>query len=204
MKKSLPQFAVSATLIILMAGCNLPNAASTPTVVKSPGTPGISNLPTITSIAGLTPLSTSTTQAPTNTSAPSLTPSQTNTLPLAITPTLTLTLAPTKTSTPKPGTIAGGISGYPYGSLPALTIVAVGQEPPYNYSYIITGAGKTYFSMSTDYLTPGHWQVVAYDSSGNSGGCTGLVTVVSEQTVTCNINDWVSYFPPKPAGIPNP
>jgi hypothetical protein len=58
--------------------------------------------------------------------------------------------------------------------------------------------------MSTSYLIPGQWLVVAYDSSGNSGGCSGPVTVVSNQTVSCTINDWASAFPSKPSGVPNP
>jgi len=117
---------------------------------------------------------------------------------------------PTDTATPegtpilKPGSIEGTISGYPYGDIPRLAIVAIGQEPPYNYSYWIAAAGSTYFNMSSDYLLPGFYQVVAYDSSGHAGGCPGGVTVKAEETVTCNISDWSGGYPSKPAGVPNP
>ena len=74
-----------------------------------------------------------------------------------------MTLAPSTTPIPKPGSIAGAISGYPYGSLPGLAIVAFGQDPPYYYSYMITNPGATSYSMSSNYLIPGPFQVVAYD-----------------------------------------
>jgi hypothetical protein len=117
---------------------------------------------------------------------------------------MTLTLAASATPIPKPGSIAGAISGYPYGSLPSLAIVAFGQQPPYYYSYMITNSGATSYSMSSSYLIPGQFQVVAYDASGNSGGCPGMVTVISDQTVTCNITDWAGGYPGKPSGVPNP
>jgi hypothetical protein len=117
---------------------------------------------------------------------------------------MTLTPPPSSTPIPKPGSIEGAISGYPVGSLPSLAIVAYGKDPPYYYSYIITTPGSSSYSMSSDYLIPGMFQVVAYDSSGNSGGCPGLVTVISEQTVTCNITDWAGSYPPKPSSVPNP
>ncbi len=123
--------------------------------------------------------------------------------------TLTSTLPPTMTigSTPSPtlglGSIAGSINGYPYGSVPALAIVAYGQEPPYRYWYWITGSGTTYYSMD-GYITTGHYQVVAYDSSGHAGGCSAIVQVVSNQTVTCDIINWGGSFPAKPSGVPNP
>jgi hypothetical protein len=82
--------------------------------------------------------------------------------------------------------------------------VAYGQEPPYNYSYLITGAGETYFSMSSNYLIPGHFQVVAYDSSGHAGGCTINVLVISNQTVNCDITNWGAGYPAKPSGVPSP
>jgi hypothetical protein len=85
-----------------------------------------------------------------------------------------------------------------------LAIVAYQQEAPFNYSYYITNAGTTYFSIGGEYVIPGTWQVVAYDASGNSGGCTVMVTVKPEETVTCDITDWVSPFRGKPADIPNP
>jgi hypothetical protein len=118
-----------------------------------------------------------------------------------ITPTITLTPVPTKTPIPKPGSIAGSIS-YPYGSVPNLVIVAFGQEPPYYYSYLTTNLGDTYYSMSSQYLIPGKFQIVAYDSSGHTGGCTVIVTVISEQTVNCDITDWGGSYPSKPSGVP--
>jgi hypothetical protein len=114
--------------------------------------------------------------------------------------------APANTIAPSsgPGSIAGNISGYPHGALARLVVVAYEQESPHNYSYMITDYGSTYYSMSTSYLTPGTWQVVAYDSSGNSGGCAVMVTLVSGQTVNCDITDWTSSFRSKPSGVPNP
>jgi hypothetical protein len=82
--------------------------------------------------------------------------------------------------------------------------VVYGQEPPNYYSYLITSAGETNFSMSSSYLIPGHFQVVAYDSSGHAGGCTVLVLVISNQTVNCDITDWGGGYPAKPSGVPNP
>jgi hypothetical protein len=112
----------------------------------------------------------------------------------------TLTITPI----PKPGTIAGGIHGYPYGGIPRLAIVASEQEPPYNYSYVVTTSGDTYYSISGQYVVPGKWRVVAYDPSGHAGGCTATVTVISEQTVTCDITDWSGSYPAKPSGVPDP
>jgi hypothetical protein len=88
--------------------------------------------------------------------------------------------------------------------LPSLAIVAYEQEPPYNYSYWITAPGDTYFSMTSNYLIPGKYLVVAYDAAGNSGGCTSLVEVKSEETSNCSITDWAGSYPSKPAGVPNP
>jgi hypothetical protein len=117
---------------------------------------------------------------------------------------MTLTLPPSATPIPKPGSIEGAISGYPYGSQPSLAIVAFGQAPPNYYSYMITNPGVSSFSMSSNYLIPGQFQVVAYDASGHSGGCPALVTVISEKTVTCDISNWGGGYPPKPSGVPNP
>jgi hypothetical protein len=119
-----------------------------------------------------------------------------------MTPTITKTPIPTQTPIPKPGSITGGISGYPYGSIPKLSIVAFGQEPPYNYSYWITASGDTSYSMTSNYLIPGKYQVVAYDSSGHAGGCTTLVDVKSEQSSNCDITDWGGSYPSKPSGVP--
>ena len=204
-------------LATLLCACNLPKAGGSlpdtgivATTVAStiqaltqlpgqsvPSTPSL--LPTV-----QTTLSTPSLPPPSQTPLSTLTlPPPTQTLPPSLTPTITKTLLPSHTPIPKPGSIAGSISGYPYGSIPSLAIVAYGQNPPYNYSYMITGSGS-YYSMSTDYLLPGSWQVVAYDSSGHAGGCPGLVTVISDQTVTCNISDWSGSYPSKPSGVPNP
>jgi hypothetical protein len=82
--------------------------------------------------------------------------------------------------------------------------VAFGQEPPYNYCWLITGVGTTYFAIGCDHLLPGHYQVVAYDASDNRGGCTTLVLVVSNQTVNCDITNWGGGYPAKPSGVPSP
>lgn len=131
-----------------------------------------------------------------------------------LTPSLTLTLAetqkPTTTATititpiPKPGSISGSISGYPYGNIPSLAIVAYEQEAPFNYSYWITAPGDTSFTISSQYVIPGKWQVVAYDSDSHAGGCPTIVIVVSDQNVTCDITDWSSSYQAKPSGVPNP
>jgi hypothetical protein len=120
------------------------------------------------------------------------------------TPTITHTPQPSITTIPVPGTIAGIISGYPYGSIPRLAIVAFGQEPPYNYSYLIISAGSTYYSMTSDYLIPKQYQVVAYDPLGHSGGCTTFVLVISDQIVNCDIVNWGGGYPAKPASVPFP
>lgn len=149
------------------------------------------------------PLASPTRGQPTNTEPVALS-SPTATLTLTLTPTSTVTREPTNTPIPKPGSIEGSISGYPYGSVPSLAIVAFGQEPPYNYSYLITSVGDASYSMSSSYLIPGKFQVVAYDSNNHRGGCVKLVTVISEQTVTCNITNWGGSYPARPAGVPNP
>ena len=204
MKK--PAKALSTILfILLLCACNLPTsgipvtATSTPTVQAHLILLGLTQSPDQVPLSSLTlpasthtPFSTPTLSSPTMTMAPSVTPTQ------------YLTITPSITPIPAPGTIAGSISGYPYGSLPALAIVAYGQSPPKNYSYIITAPGSAYFSMSTKYLLPGPYQVVAYDAAGNSGGCPGLVTVISDQTVSCTISDWASSYRSKPSGVPNP
>ena len=121
---------------------------------------------------------------------------------LTLLPSLTPTSEATSTGVPVPGTIEGTISGYPYGFIPQLTIVAYLQESPHNYSYWRPGAGATYYSMTSDYLIPGTYQVVAYDPSGHAGGCTTLVKVKSNETVTCDITDWSGSYRSKPAGVP--
>jgi hypothetical protein len=143
---------------------------------------------------------------PTNSQTPTQRPTETMGPTNTRTPTQrpTETIAPTNTPIPLPGTITGGIFGYPYGSVPSLAIVAFGKEPPYYYSWLITGTGETSFTMSSDYLLPGHFQVVAYDSSGHTGGCTSVVLVKSEQTVNCDITNWGGGYPAKPPSVPTP
>ena len=142
---------------------------------------------------------------PTSTQAIALSPTLTST----IGPTVTITLTPvfTNTPVPKPGALVGAISGYPYGSEPALVVVAYKQDSS-TYWYVITSAGATSFSMTDSsnigFVAPGSYQVVAYDGSGNSGGCAAMVTVISEQTVTCDITNWGGGYLAKPSGVPNP
>jgi hypothetical protein len=196
MKKPI-KFISTILFITLLCACNLPRNG---TILPTPSTVATTALPTLPALTS--------TQVPSPTSRlPSFTPTITPTLipmPPSLTTTKAITATPSITPIPQPGTIAGSISGYPYGSLPALAIVAYGQNPPNYYSYIITAPGSTTFSMSTDYLIPGPFQVVAYDASGNSGGCPGFVTVISNQTVTCTISDWVSSYRSKPSNVPNP
>jgi hypothetical protein len=189
------------TLLILLCGCTLqmaspsaePNSGMVDTLVAA-------TMSAFTPSAQLPEKASPTIEQPTSTET--IAPSLTN-VPTA-SPTVTITMAPTNTSIPKPGTIIGHISGYPYGALPKLTIVAYGQEPPYNYSYWITAAGDTTYSMTSDYLIPGKYQVVAYDSNKRSGGCPVIVTVISDQSVTCDISNWGGGYPSKPAGVPDP
>jgi hypothetical protein len=193
----------SFLLISLLFACNL-QKAETPSGLSSDdvATIVVQTLEAITQPAQLTPVTPQTLEPPTKTQPIILTPTSTPTITLA--PTMTETLASTETPIPKPGTIAGGISGYPYGSLPKLAIVAFGLEPPKNYSYWITAAGNTSYSMTSSYLIPGKYQVVAYDSNNHTGGCPVVVTVISEQTVTCDITNWGGGYPAKPSGVPNP
>ena len=196
MKKPI-KFISTILFITLLGACNLPRNG---TILPTPSTVATIALPTLPALTS--------TQVPSPTSSlPSSTPTITPTLtpmPPSLTPTKVISATPSITPIPQPGTIAGSISGYPYGSLPALAIVAYGQNPPKYYSYIITAPGSATFSMSTDYLIPGPFQVVAYDASGNSGGCPGFVTVISNQTVTCTISDWASSYRSKPSNVPNP
>ena len=202
---------ISALLICCLCACNLPGAA-TPGGIDSGAvaTQVIMTLAVFTQSAQPAALSsptsgqlsTSTQPQPTSTITVALTPTLTPTI--GPSPTQTITLAPSNTPIPKPGSIAGAISGYPYGSQPSLAIVAFGQDRPFNHSYMITNPGDGYYSMSTDYLIPGKYQVVAYDSSNHTGGCAALITVISEQTVTCDITNWGGGYPSKPSDVPNP
>lgn len=205
MKPNHPRLAVSLLLILFLAACNMPQGVATQPDSGTVSTKVALTLEALTASAPVELTVTPTSQTPgtpaasqtsTNTLAPSFTQSPTQQS--------TNTSAPTNTPLSDPGTIAGSISGYPYGSVPGLAIVAYGQEPPYNYSYVITASGTTYYSMTTDFLVPGHYQVVAYDSSGHSGGCTFNVLVISNSTVTCDITDWGGGYRSKPSGVPNP
>ena len=203
MKPIFPRLAVSLLLIILLAACNLPQGGVTVPDTGTVATKVASTLAALTQSVQQTPLASTpspTLEQPTNTQVPTLT----KTMGPTNTQIPTETPGPTITPLSAPGTIAGGISGYPYGSVPGLAIVAYGQEPPYNYSYMITGAGETYFAMSSSYLIPGHYQVVAYDSSGHAGGCTVNVLVISNETVNCDITNWGGGYRAKPSGVPSP
>jgi hypothetical protein len=208
MKRSFALF-VSAFLISSLVACNL-TKSGTPQKTNSENVVTRVAM-TLTAVGLARPQQTATVsltasptvEQPTNTKLAVLS-SPTATLTLTLTPTITLTLRPSNTPIPKPGSIEGSISGYPYGSLPKLAIVAFGQEPPYNYSYLITSTGDTFYSMSSNYLIPGKFQLVAYDSNSHKGGCVVIITVISEQTVTCNITNWGGGYPAKPAGVPSP
>jgi hypothetical protein len=203
MKPIFPRLAVSLLLVILLAACNLPKGDVTGPDTGAVATKMALTLAALTQTAQQMPITSpasSTSDQPTNTQIPTLTGT---TVP-TYTQIPTETPGPTNTPLSAPGTISGSISGYPYGSLPGLAIVAYGQEPPYNYSYMITGAGQTYFEMTTKFLLPGHYQVVAYDASGHAGGCTFNVLVISNQTVNCDITNWGGGYPAKPSGVPNP
>jgi hypothetical protein len=202
---------IFALLVACLSACNLPVAA-TPAQINSGAvaTGVVLTLAALTQSAQPTPISSPTSQplaSPTSAqlaSTPTLAASSTFTPTIGPSATNAPTLAPSATPIPKPGTISGNISGYPYGSLPSLAIVAYGQNPPNYYSYLTTNPGDTSYSMSSTYLIPGPFQVVAYDSYGHSGGCPNLVTVISDQTVTCDITNWGSGYPPKPSNVPNP
>jgi hypothetical protein len=202
---------VSILLVLCLDSCNLQNAATSgPVNSGEVATQVVLTLAAYTQFAQTASLSSPTLNqfsSPTlgqPTSTPTVAPSSTFTPTFGPSATMTLTLPPSATPIPKPGSIEGAISGYPYGSQPSLAIVAFGQAPPNYYSYMITNPGVSSFSMSSNYLIPGQFQVVAYDASGHSGGCPALVTVISEQTVTCDISNWGGGYPPKPSGVPNP
>ncbi|MGA2505537.1 MAG: hypothetical protein ABSG01_15755 [Anaerolineales bacterium] len=207
MKLTFPRLGISFLLAIILAACSLPQANPTPdsgvVATKVAATLAAFTQAALQTaiISPVTPSQVSPTVVLAATQTPSATIEPINTATATLNPTVTVG------STPSPtlglGTIAGGIVGYPYGSVPSLAIVAFGQEPPFRYWYWITGAGNTYYSMD-GYITTGHYQVVAYDSSNHSGGCTSIVQVISNQTVNCDISNWGSGYPAKPSGVPNP
>ncbi len=190
MRPNFPCLAVSVLLILLLAACNMPQGG---VPGPNPGTVSTKvalTLAALTQSAPLEALATPTLEQPTNTEIP--------------TRLLTDTPGPTNTPNSAPGVIAGNISGYPYGSVPRLAIVAFQQEAPYNRGYVITVSGQTYYVNDSSWLIPGHYQVVAYDSSGHAGGCTAIVVVVSNTTVNCDITNWGGGYPAKPSYVPNP
>jgi hypothetical protein len=210
MKRALFVFP-ACVAILLFSACSLPgkvDSDETPTAGFE--TQIAQTLTAISQNVLFTPSATTLPMTATDTLQPTQTSTPTLTLEPTLTSTPTRTQAPTDTKAatitpiPEPGTIEGSISGYPYGALPSLAIVAYMQEPPYNYSYWLTAPGDSYFSMTSNYLLPGKYQVVAYDADGNSGGCPSLVTVISEESATCNISDWSSSFPAKPGSVPSP
>jgi len=97
--------------------------------------------------------------------------------------------------TAKLGILAGSISGYPYGDLPQLAIVAFSQDTPYWY-WAGTVAGQIYYTI-TD-LPPGDYQIVAYDDAGHAGGSPNILTVIAGQTATADIGDWSGSYPDNP------
>ncbi len=207
MKTNFPRLAVSFALILLLAACNLPQGTTPTPATGFVATTVAQTLVALTQTAQHSPLASPiapTLAQPTSTETPAIVSTNTAAVSPTQTPTLkpTDTTGPTASPTPGLGTIAGSISGYPYGSTPSLTIVAFEQETPYHYWYLITGGG-TYYSMD-GYISTGNYQVVAYDAAGHTGGCASSVKVLNSQTVTCNISNWGSGYPAKPSGVPNP
>lgn len=94
------------------------------------------------------------------------------------------------------GIVAGSISGYPYGSLPQLAVVAFSQDTPYYWYWAVTAAGQVYYTV-TD-LPPGDYQIIAYDDAGHAGGSPAIVTVIAGQTTNADISDWASGWPANP------
>jgi hypothetical protein len=203
MKPTLPRLVVSLIFVVLLTACNLPKVEI---ITQEPGILATSVESTLIALTQSTEPVPVTSPVTPSGGEPAITPSLTFTIPIvpSNTPFPTETTGPTNTPLSAPGSIGGSISGYPYGSLPSLAIVAYLQEPPYNYSYMISAPGQNYFEMSSSYLIPGHYQVIAYDSSGHKGACSFNVLVISNETVTCDINSWGGGYRDKPSGVPNP
>ncbi len=205
MKRVLTIF-VSFLLTTCLCACNLPQSG-TPQETNSDAvaTEVVLTLSAFTQTAQSMPLSSPALVTPTDTQASATAPTWTSTS--ALTPTPAQTQTATATPIPNPGAIAGGITGYPYGPVPALVVVAYKQNSG-TYWYVITNPGASSYSMTDSsgigFVAPGPYQVVAYDASGNSGGCPNIVTVISEQTVNCDITNWGGGYPAKPSGVPNP
>lgn len=97
------------------------------------------------------------------------------------------------------GSISGGIYGYPYGGLPNMYVVAFNQDTG-QWRWVGTAIGQAWFSF--DELPAGHYQIVAYDASGNAGGCMTIVFISGGSQATCDCNDWAGGYPAMPSGIP--
>ena len=215
--KHLSHLILIVVLVLVLGACNLPTRGGLTPEAGAVATKVAATIQALTQTAGLqesqVPLATPTLSKPQETptlqatltlAPPTLTSTPTLTLPPTLTPSPTLTFTPSATITPLPGSISGNITGYPYGSIPGLAIVAFDQKTPYlMYWYWITGAGETYYSMDK-YIPPSTYQIVAYDSSGHKGGCTTLVVVTSDTIANCDITNWGAGYPAKPAGVPNP
>lgn len=219
MLSHIPRPVISGFLVLFLAACNMPNGSVPPSddgivATKVALTLEAMTLPveqnTLTSLIPPTLNQLSGTRTPSQLATKTGQPANTRTSTRSPTGTAgpkitqTPTLRPTNTPIPAPGTITGNIYGYPYGSVPSLAIVAYGQEPPFNYCWLITSVGSTYFAMGCEHLLPGQYQVVAYDSSDNRGGCTTLPLVVSDQTVNCDITNWGGGYRAKPSDVPSP
>jgi hypothetical protein len=212
MKSTFSRLTISIFLIILLTACNLPTRRGTGTDAGTIATKVAMTLAALTEATQQTPLfspSPSTTIQVTNTQTPTqgptVTTEPTSTMTATLTP--TRTTFPTNTPIPAPGAIEGRILGYPYGSIPSLAVVAFKQNSG-TYWFVITSPGNTFYSMTDTsnkgFVTPGSYQVVAYDASGNSGGCNTIVEVLSNKVVNCDIANWGGGYPAKPSGVPNP
>jgi len=91
------------------------------------------------------------------------------------------------------GSVAGNVYGYP-GSGP-LTVVAFNQVTHY-WFYVMLQPGETAYSISG--LPAGTYQVVAYDTAGNTGGTAPNIKVVAGQGAAADIHDWSGTFPANP------
>ena len=175
-----PLLLTCLAFVSVLVACNLPRTNPTPE-----GEP-VSSLVAATLLSMTTPLPSPTLAAWITAEAATYPPTEAATPTAGVSP------------TPQPGSIDGKILGYPYGSIPALTVVAFDKSSPYlKYWYWKTASGNTSYTMD-GYVSPGTYQVVAYDAGGHAGGCTTLVDVVSDQKVDCDITDWAGSYPANP------
>jgi len=190
MKANAASFAILIIIAILMSACNLPSVAP----IAGPNASDVATLVAATLQSLASPTGASASLASPTPAAPTLTiPPTSTSAPLP-----TATFLPT--ATVLPGAISGGVYGYPFGSIPALSFVAFSQSS-HSWFWWADPAGQSYFSTD-NFITPGVYQVVAYDHSGHAGGCAGTVTVTSSATVSCDVNTWGGSYPAKPAGVP--